>query len=54
MAQVFNKTGIPSEFLISCLGLADFQSHYGSAPISIVWKVKEPLPGVWMQETVKV
>lgn len=28
----------------TCLGLADFQSHYGSAPISIVWKMKESLP----------
>jgi len=31
--------------LFTCLGLADFQSHYGSAPISIVWKMKEPLLG---------
>jgi len=38
----------------TCLGLADFQSHYGSAPISIVWKMKEPLPGFVMKKTVKV
>jgi len=38
----------------TCLGLADFQSHYGSAPISIVWKMKEPLPGFVLKKTVKV
>ncbi|HWQ89045.1 MAG TPA: DUF3427 domain-containing protein, partial [Desulfitobacteriaceae bacterium] len=29
----------------TCLGFADFQSHYGSAPLSIVWKMRDPLPG---------
>jgi len=38
----------------TCLGFADIQSHYGSAPISIVWKMKEPLPGYVMKKTVKV
>jgi len=38
----------------TCLGFADFQSHYGSAPISIVWKMKEPLPGFVMKKTVKI
>jgi hypothetical protein len=38
----------------TCLGLADVQSHYGSAPISIVWKMKESLPGFVMKKTVKV
>lgn len=38
----------------TCIGLADYQSHYGSAPISIVWKMKEPLPGFVMQKTAKV
>ncbi|GAB6172201.1 DEAD/DEAH box helicase [Paradesulfitobacterium aromaticivorans] len=38
----------------TCIGLADYQSHYGSAPISIVWKMKQPLPGFVMQKTVKV
>ena len=38
----------------TCLGLANFQSHYGSAPISIVWKMKESLPGFVMKKTVKV
>lgn len=38
----------------TCIGLADYQSHYGSAPISIVWKMKEPLPGFVMQKTLKV
>ena len=38
----------------TCLGFADFQSHYGSAPISIVWKMKESLQGFVMKKTVKV
>ena len=38
----------------TCIGFADFQSHYGSAPISIVWKMREPLPGFVMKKTVKV
>gem|GEM_PF-6941297 len=28
--------------------------HYGSAPISLVWKMKESLPGFVMKKTVKV
>jgi len=38
----------------TCIGFADFQSHHGSAPISIVWKMKEPLPGFVMKKTVKI
>jgi hypothetical protein len=38
----------------TCLGFADYQSHYGSAPISIVWKMKVPMPGFVMKKTVKV
>ncbi|MHB8127151.1 MAG: DUF3427 domain-containing protein [Desulfitobacteriaceae bacterium] len=38
----------------TCIGFADVQSHYGSAPISMVWKMKEPLPGFVMKKTVKV
>lgn len=37
-----------------CLGLADYVSHYGSAPISIVWKMHEPMPGFVLQEAVSV
>jgi len=37
-----------------CLGLADYQSHYGSAPVSIVWKMRENMPGFVMQKAVKV
>ena len=37
-----------------CLGLADYQSHYGSAPVSIVWKMRKPMPGFVMQKAVKV
>lgn len=35
--------GKPNRLLYTCLGLADSQSHYGSAPISTVWKMKESL-----------
>ena len=38
----------------TCLGLADYQSHYGSAPISIVWKMRETIPGFIMKKAVKV
>ncbi|OLN26483.1 hypothetical protein DSOL_4964 [Desulfosporosinus metallidurans] len=38
----------------TCLGLADVQNHYGSAQISIVWKMKESCPGFVMKKTVKV
>ncbi|KLU60159.1 UvrABC system protein B [Peptococcaceae bacterium CEB3] len=38
----------------TCLGLADYQSHYGSAPISIVWKMREAMPGFVLQKTAKV
>lgn len=37
-----------------CLGLADYQSHYGSAPINIVWKMRQPMPGFVMQKAAKV
>ena len=36
----------------TCIGFADFQSHYGSASISIVWKMKGSLPGFVMKKTV--
>jgi len=38
----------------TCLGLADYVSHYGSAPISIVWKMRQPMPGFVLQEAVSV
>lgn len=38
----------------TCLGLADYQSHYGSAPVSIVWKMQKPMPGFVMQKAAKV
>jgi hypothetical protein len=28
----------------TCLELEDVQSYYGSATISLVWKMKEPMP----------
>ncbi|WP_407314244.1 hypothetical protein [Desulfosporosinus sp. SB140] len=48
----YKKEGAFAPF--TCLGFADFQSHYGSAPISIVWKMKEPLPGFVLRKTAKV
>jgi superfamily II DNA or RNA helicase/HKD family nuclease len=38
----------------TCIGFADFQSHYGSAPLSIVWKMREPLPGFVLRQTAKI
>jgi len=38
----------------TCIGFADFRSHYGSSPISIVWKMRERLPGFVLRKTVKV
>ncbi len=38
----------------TCIGLADYVSHYGSAPISIVWKMHEPMPGFVLKEAVTV
>lgn len=40
-------------FSFTCLGLADFQSHYGSMTVSIVWKMKELPLGFVMRKTVK-
>lgn len=38
----------------TCIGLTDYVSHYGSAPISIVWKMHEPMPGFVLKEAVTV
>lgn len=38
----------------TCIGLADYVSHYGSAPISIVWRMKEQMPGFVLKKTMKV
>jgi hypothetical protein len=44
--------GLASPF--TCLGLADYDSHYGSAPISIRWRMKEPMPGFVVRKAMKV
>lgn len=31
--------------LYTCLGLADYVSHKGSAPISVVWELRDGIPG---------
>ncbi len=36
-----------------CLGLADYISHYGSAPISITWEMRETMPGFVLREALK-
>jgi len=36
-----------------CLGLADYISHYGSAPISITWQMREPMPSFVLREAIK-
>ncbi len=38
----------------TCLGLADYVSHYGSAPISIIWKMHQPMPGFVLKEAATV
>ena len=38
----------------TCIGLADYISHYGSAPLSIVWKMHEPMPGFVLKAAVTV
>lgn len=38
----------------TCLGLADYVSHYGSSPISITWRMKEHIPGFLLEKTSKV
>ncbi len=38
----------------TCIGLADYQSHSGSAPISIEWRMREALPAFVLQTAVKV
>ncbi len=38
----------------TCIGLADYVSHYGSAPISIVWRMKDQIPGFVLKKTAKV
>jgi hypothetical protein len=40
--------------LYTCIGLADYVSHYGSAPINIVWKMHEPIPGFVLKEAITV
>lgn len=37
----------------TCIGLADYESHYGSAPISIVWRMEEKMPGFVLKKTMK-
>lgn len=46
------ESGITSPY--TCLGLADYISHSGSAPINIIWKMENPLPAFVMQKTAKI
>lgn len=36
------------------LGLANYQDHYGSKPMSIHWQLKEPIPHYMWKETAKM
>lgn len=36
------------------LGLADCQSHEGSRPMSIIWKLRRPIPGKFLSKTNKL
>lgn len=36
------------------LGLADYQSHVGSRPMSIIWRLERPIPGKFLQRTNKL
>ncbi|MDF2571530.1 MAG: helicase, superfamily, partial [Sporomusa sp.] len=38
----------------TCIGLADYVSHYGSTPINIVWKMKEQMPGFILRKAMKI
>lgn len=46
------ENGFASPF--TCIGMADYVNHYGSAPISIVWRMKEQIPGFVLKKTMKV
>ena len=37
----------------TCVGLADYKSHRGSAPISIEWEMREPLPAFVLEVAVR-
>jgi hypothetical protein len=36
-----------------CLGLADYVSHYGSAPVNITWQMHDRMPGFVLREALK-
>lgn len=37
----------------TCVGLADYKSHHGSAPISMEWTMREPLPAFVLDVAVR-
>jgi hypothetical protein len=37
-----NESGVTMRY--TSVGLADYKSHHGSAPISMEWTMREPLP----------
>jgi hypothetical protein len=46
----FNKIqNVSQPFL--CLGTARYERHTGSRPMSIVWRLDEPIPGGYMKKT---
>ncbi|MDD2235451.1 MAG: hypothetical protein PHV03_11285 [Desulfitobacteriaceae bacterium] len=55
MIDEFHHAAAPSyQELLEYYRPKILQSHYGSAPVSIVWNMKEPLPGFVMKKTAKV
>lgn len=38
----------------TCIGLADYVSHYGSTPINIVWRMQEKMPGFVLRKSMKI
>ena len=36
------------------LGLVDYRSHEGERPMSIIWKLREPIPARYLPKTNKL
>lgn len=46
-----NEGGVTMPY--TCVGLADYKSHHGSAPISMEWTMREPLPAFVLDVAVR-
>ena len=45
-------TGLTSAY--TCLGKVKYESHTGSAPMSIIWKMENPIPAKYLKNTNKL